>query len=148
VSMAANAKGHRRSCRTSTLWPMIERPSQRWRREVAEDEAAVAAGTLSRDEAWSWSADFVDAVDSALASYAQDVERLGAAAPDEAIWAAIERVVLALNAADNGDIETTIREELYEYIDDVLVAAGIDVDALTSRRGCDRAELIDEWRDW
>ena len=71
------------------------------------------------------------------------------AATDEAIWAAVERVVVALNDADeDGDIETEEREDLAGYIDQVLNAAGIDVAALTARRGIDRSELTDAWRDW
>jgi hypothetical protein len=31
---------------------MIERPSQRWQRRVADQEAAVAAGTMPRDQAY------------------------------------------------------------------------------------------------
>ena len=129
---------------------MIERPSQRWRREVAQQEAAVAAGSLPPEEAYAarvWPADFIADVDAVLASYAEDAQRLGAT-PDEVVWSAVERVVVGLNDADDGSIETTTREELCEYIDEVLVAAGVDVDALTARRGCDRAELTDEWRDW
>lgn len=69
---------------------------------------------------------------------------------DEAVWAAVERVVLGLNAADesHGAIETGEREELAEYIDAVLTNAGVDVAALTVRRGLSRAERTDFWRDW
>ncbi|GAA4599508.1 hypothetical protein BJY16_003102 [Actinoplanes octamycinicus] len=129
---------------------MIERLTFRWRREVAEQEAAVAAGTLAREEAYalnSFPADFVTRVDAALTRYEQDLAALEPA-NDAAAWAAVERVVTALNAADSGEIETVTREELCEYIDDALADAGVDVDALTSRRGMDRSELTDDWRDW
>jgi hypothetical protein len=58
---------------------------------------------------------------------------------------------MALNAIDEehgSRIETGEREELCEYIDDVLTDAGIDVGGLTARRDIDRAELTDEWREW
>ncbi|RSM58634.1 hypothetical protein DMB66_28290 [Actinoplanes sp. ATCC 53533] len=129
---------------------MIERLTHRWRREVAEQAAAVAAGTLAPDEAYAaawWPEDFVARIDGALERYERDVSRLDPA-HDSAAWAAVERVVVAINAADSGQIETTTAEELAGYIDDALTDAGVDVEALTRRRGVDRAELTDEWRDW
>ncbi|WP_432983929.1 hypothetical protein [Dactylosporangium sp. CA-233914] len=133
---------------------MIERLTQRWRREVAEQEAAVAAGTLSAEEAYAsraWPADFTDGVDAALAAFERDVAGLGTDPADEVVWAAVERVVCALNVVDEtfeGHIDTITREELCEYIDDVVTDAGVDVEALTARRGCEPHELTDEWRDW
>jgi hypothetical protein len=129
---------------------MIERLTYRWRREVTEQEAAVAAGTLPLEEAYAlncFPADFVAKVDSAFARYEQDIASL---APDDdaAAWAAVERVVLALNAADSGVIETITREELCEYIDDALAEAGVDVEGLIRRRGPDTGGLADGWRDW
>ncbi|HTJ38345.1 MAG TPA: hypothetical protein VL738_34355 [Dactylosporangium sp.] len=131
---------------------MIERPSQRWRSVVEAEEAAVAAGTLRREEAAAaqfWPTHFVAAVDAALASYERDVARLDAA-PDEAVWLAVERVALALNAIDDeeGLIESGERDELYRFIEDVLTGAGVDVAALIARRGLDDAELTSPWRRW
>ncbi|GIF02661.1 hypothetical protein Asi03nite_01990 [Actinoplanes siamensis] len=119
---------------------------------MAAQAAAVAAGDLDPAEAYAaelWPADFTAAVDAALDAYEQDVAGLDPAA-DEALWAAVERVVLGLNAADerHGAIETGEREELAEYVDAVLTAAGVDVAALAARRGLDRAELTDSWRAW
>ena len=131
---------------------MIERPSLRWRRKTEEQEAAVAAGTLPREKAYAalnWPPSFTAAVDAVFVAYEQDVD--GLQDPQDAtVWSAVERVVVALNAIDDeeGLIETTIREDLCEYIDVVLEAAGIDVDALVARRGIDRSELTDAWRDW
>ncbi|GAB7036281.1 hypothetical protein JCM9533A_01280 [Catenuloplanes niger JCM 9533] len=129
---------------------------------MATQEAAVAAGELNPAQAYAaelWPADFIAAVDAVLDAYEHDVATLNPAAPnpaaddpaaDDAVWAAIERVVLGLNAADesHGAIETGEREELAEYVDAVLTDAGVDVTALTARRGIDRAELTDSWRDW
>jgi hypothetical protein len=130
---------------------VIERPSQRWRRQVADQEAAVAAGALSREQAYAielWPPRFTDAVDATLAAYEREVESLPHDA-DDVVWAAVERVVLALNAVNaEGFIETDEREELGEYIDQVLVAAGVDVAALTGRRGVSRHELTDGRRHW
>ncbi|WP_232323685.1 hypothetical protein [Catenuloplanes japonicus] len=126
----------------------------RWRREVAEQEAAVAAGTLSDDEAYAaraWPPEFISGVDAALAVFERDVAALSDIAPDEAVWAAVEHVVLALNDIDappGHAIDTITREELCDHIDDVVAAAGIDVESLTARRDCAGGSLADEWRDW
>lgn len=133
---------------------MIDRLTGRWRREVARQEAAVAAGTLARDEAYAanaWPAEFITATDAVLAGYERDIAALGPAPADEGVWAAIERVVTALNEVDEAHgnpIETVTREELCEYIDDVVTAAGVDVEAFAARRGRTGSELTDEWRDW
>lgn len=119
---------------------------------MATQEAAVAAGGLDPAEAYAaelWPADFTAAVDAVLDAYEHDAATLDPTA-DEAVWAAVERVVRGLNAADerHGAIETGEREELAEYIDGVLTDAGANVAALTARRGLSRAELTDSWRDW
>jgi len=130
---------------------MIERLTHRWRRETAEQEAAVAAGTLSPEEAYAltfFPPAFVAAVDAALETYEQEIASLDRAT-DEAVWAAVERVVVTLNDVDlafGQHIETMTREELSEYIEDVLAEAGIDVEALLERRGVD--EAAGQWRDW
>jgi hypothetical protein len=130
---------------------MIERLTHRWRRETVEQEAAVAAGTLPPDEAYAltfFPPAFVAAVDAALEAYEQEIGRLDPPT-DEAVWAAVERVVVALNDIDQAfgqHIETMTREELSEYIEDVLADAGIDVTALLERGGVD--EAAGRWRDW
>jgi hypothetical protein len=106
---------------------------------------------LPADEAYALTAfppEFVAAVDTALEAYEREITGLEPRT-DEAVWAAVERVVVALNEADlefGHPIETITREELSEYIEEVLDAAGIDVEALLERRGAD--EAAGEWRDW
>ncbi|MET7426815.1 hypothetical protein [Dactylosporangium sp. NPDC005555] len=130
---------------------MIERLTDRWRQETEEQEAAVAAGTLSPDAAYApvfFPPAFVAAVDAALVAYEQEIASLDPPA-DEAVWVAVERVVVALNDIDlafGQHIETMTREELSGYIEEVLAEAGIDVAALLERRGTD--EAAGEWRDW
>lgn len=119
---------------------------------MRDQAAKVAAGTLIEDEAYAarlWPEEFTTAVDAALRNYEENVRALRSPSDGE-IFAAVESVVQALNAIDeeHGAIETGEREQLAEYVGDVLTAAGIDVDALTSRRGIHRFELTDAWRDW
>ncbi|MEU4560596.1 DUF5713 family protein [Actinoplanes sp. NPDC023936] len=130
---------------------MIERVTQRWRLKLAEQEAAVTAGTLSADDAYAltfFPLSFVTAVNSALQAYEEEIANLDHAT-DNAVWAAVERVVVALNDVDAAfvhHIETMTREELSEYIEEVLADADIDVEALLERRGVE--EAAGEWRDW
>ncbi|GIF14144.1 hypothetical protein Ate01nite_41760 [Actinoplanes teichomyceticus] len=117
---------------------------------MTEQAAAVAAGTVKHDEATAallWPAGFTDAVDAVLDAYEREIAGLPTPGDGE-LWAAVERVVTALNEVDGGHIETGEREELAEYIDAVLTGAGVDVAALTSRRGLHRSELTDTWREW
>ena len=90
---------------------MIDRLTRRWQTEIDEQQAAVAAGTLAADEAYAsriYPPTFVAAVDEALATYERAV---GVDSPsDEVLWAAIEQVTEALNEADEGNIDTIIRE--------------------------------------
>lgn len=71
---------------------------------------------------------------------------------DARIFAAVERVVLALNAVneahDERDFATDEREQLCAYIDEALTEQGVDVAALTAKRALGRHELTDRWRDW
>ncbi|MEU4770492.1 hypothetical protein [Micromonospora sp. NPDC023644] len=131
---------------------MITRPTEKWGRSVREQRAAIAAGTLAEDAAYAprlWPEPFITAVDAALDAYEADVRSLSSPS-DAEVFAAVERVVSALNAVneEHGRIETGEREDLCEHVDVVLTASGLDVEALTSRRGIGRAELTDEWRDW
>ncbi|MFB9192418.1 hypothetical protein ACFFWA_05525 [Actinomadura verrucosospora] len=111
---------------------MITRPTEGWRR----------LGTFPEV--------FLERVERALLDFEAEVTALGVAS-DQAVMAAVEHVVVALNqidGTDDHDIDTVDREELCKYIDDVLTHAGIDVEALARRRGIDPAELTDEWREW
>ncbi|MEU8434127.1 hypothetical protein AB0F18_14620 [Streptomyces sp. NPDC029216] len=123
---------------------------------MAETARELAAGTLGAE-----CADVVDlypeslllATDDALTVFEDEVRALWEPS-DEAVFGAVERVVLALNAIDgdagHGGVGfcTEEREQLCEYIDLTLSENGVDVPALAARRGIDRAEITDSWRDW
>ncbi|MGN9811386.1 hypothetical protein ACTMSW_18745 [Micromonospora sp. BQ11] len=133
---------------------MTERPTAEWRRDLQEQEAAVAAGTLDPDSADAYAlrlypAAFTADVDAALTVFEHKVEQADLTSDGE-VWGLIEGVVNGLNAVSERWelIETGEREELCQYIDDVLTAAGVDVSALASRRRIYRSDITDRWREW
>jgi hypothetical protein len=125
-----------------------------WRRDLEEQQAAVTAGTLDpeSDNAWAltlFRQAFTADVDAALTAFERNVEQTDLSSAHE-VWVLIRGVVLSLNTVSERWelIETGEREELCQYIDDVLTAAGVDLSAVASRSGIDRSEVTDEWREW
>ncbi|MFE7562459.1 hypothetical protein [Kitasatospora sp. NPDC057500] len=134
---------------------MPKRPTDVWREHVAEEAAAVAAGTLDPECAYStelFPVSLLTVTDDVLAAFEADVAALGGSPADDDVLGVVERVVLELNrvneAHDGAAYETDERELLCAYIDDTLVAAGVDVEALTERQGLGRHEITDRWREW
>ncbi|MGW4447204.1 hypothetical protein [Streptomyces sp. NPDC004682] len=133
---------------------MAERPTAGWRRGVVEEAAEVAAGALEADCAYRgglFPEGLLRETDAVLESFEDELRGLSPS-DDARIFAVVERVVLALNlvndAYDGCAFETDERERLCAYIDASLAERGIDVAALTARRGLGRYELTDQWRDW
>ncbi|MER5961185.1 hypothetical protein [Streptomyces sp. NPDC002057] len=131
---------------------MAERPTTSWREGIAREAEQLAAGTL--DPGCDCMADLYPdellvATDTVLDSFDEEVAGLDGA-EDVQVFAAVERVVLALNAVDDihCGYETDEREALCDYIDKALTQHGIDVVALAARHGLGRYELTDKWRDW
>ncbi len=121
--------------------------------EVARD---VEAGILEPECAGAaeiYPESLLRATDSALDAFEVEVRGLLEPSDDE-VFGTVERVVLALNAVDDDASHggagycTEEREQLCEYIDLTLGEHGVDVAALAARRGIDRAEITDAWRDW
>jgi hypothetical protein len=111
---------------------MIDRPTESWRRLGTRPETFLAR------------------VDQALHAFEAELAAADITS-DEAVMAAVEHVVVALNdvdGTDGADFDTIDREELCEYIDRALTGAGVDVEALARRQGLDPAALTDRWRDW
>ncbi len=133
---------------------MAERPTTSWRHGIAEEAEELAAGTLDTECACMaalFPEELLTATDVVLDAFEGELPGLGEA-PDEQVFAVVERVVLALNAVDaahNGSaFETDEREELCDYIDESLTEHGVDVVALTARHGLGRYQLTDKWRKW
>ncbi len=138
---------------------MTERPTAAWRASVAAEARQLAAGTLDPDEAFAadlFPEDMLAETDEVLSEFERDVaalvEHRWAPASDSDIFRVIERTVRALNVVNDrhggAAYETGEREQLCEYIETVLDAAGIDVDAFAGRHGITRHEITDEWREW
>ncbi|MBG0830197.1 hypothetical protein HS041_20750 [Planomonospora sp. ID67723] len=131
---------------------MTIRPTDRWRKRIETEAQQIAAGELAASEAY-YAARYGDAVtpaEEAFRVFEEELKTL-ATASDDHVFAAVERVAVALNTIDaecGVGFDTLDREDLCDYIDASLSGAGIDVDALAARRGIGRAEITDEWRDW
>ncbi|WP_026058186.1 hypothetical protein [Streptomyces sp. SS] len=135
---------------------MANRPPENWRAWMAEVARDVEAGILGPEcsgAAAMYPESLLMATDSVLEAFEAEVSGLLEPSDDE-VFGAVERVVLALNAVD-GDAShggagycTEEREQLCEYIDRTLGEHGVDVAALATRRGINRAEITDAWRAW
>lgn len=90
------------------------------------------------------------AADAALDTFEDQLAGLDDAGGEQ-VFAVVERVVLALNAVDEAlnrcTFETDEREELCDHIDQPRTEHGVDVVALTARRGLGRYQLTDKWRN-
>jgi hypothetical protein len=133
---------------------MAERPTTSWRRGIAEEAEELAAGTLDPEcacMAGLFPEELLTATDAVFDVFETELPGL-VEASDERVFVVVERVILALNAvneAHNGNaFETDEREELCDYIDESLTEHGVDVVALTARRGLGRYQLTDKWRKW
>ncbi|MCZ4124872.1 MULTISPECIES: hypothetical protein [Streptomyces] len=133
---------------------MTERPTTHWRRGVAEEAAELSAGILDPECAYRvelFPEKLLLETDAVLDTFEAELPTV-AGGDDAQIFAVVERVVLALNAVnedhDESAFETDERERLCAYIDEALTEHGVDVRALTARRGLGRHELTDQWRDW
>ncbi|MFC7969395.1 hypothetical protein [Streptomyces cinereoruber] len=134
---------------------MANRPPENWRAwmaEVARDIEAGISGPECAGAVEMYPESLLRATDSALETF--EAEMRGLVEPsDEEVFGVVERVVLALNAVDDANHGgvgycTEEREQLCEYIDLTLGEHGVDVVALAARKGIDRAEITDAWRDW
>jgi hypothetical protein len=133
---------------------MAVRPTESWREGIAEEARELASGELDAEcavMARLFPESLLVRTDETLLAFETEVAALDRPSDDE-ILGVIERIVLALNAVNKehggGAYETDERERLCRYIDASLAEAGIDVDALASRRGIKRSEITDEWRRW
>jgi hypothetical protein len=133
---------------------MADRPKRGWREGIEEEQRKLDAGTLDPECACMavlFPEGLLTATDSVLDAFEEDLPSLQGAS-DERVFAAVQRVVVALNIVNDdhngGAYETDEREQLCDYIDEALTEQGVDVVALTARHGLGRYQLTDRWRDW
>jgi hypothetical protein len=145
--------------RAARLQLVMQRPTAVWRAEVAKDAAQLAAGTLRPEEAYAaqlWSDEMIRETDQVLDGFEADVaglvEHRWEPASDAEILEVVERTVVALNKANDGfegiGYETDERELLCEYIERVLVDAGINPVELALRHRMTDGDITGEWRRW
>lgn len=136
---------------------VVTRPSDKWQREVEEQAAEIAKGTLSPDRAYAsvlWPESLRVSTDAALAAFENELHAL-VSPSDAEVFGVVQRLVLALNEitkqherAGKIGYETGEREELCDYVDASLEEAGIDVKALAARHGLSQYQITDRWRRW
>ncbi|MET9521661.1 hypothetical protein [Streptomyces coeruleorubidus] len=133
---------------------MAERPTTSWRRGIGEEAEELAAGSLDPDcacMAGLFPEELLLATDAVLDTFEAELSTLSEV-DDARVFAVVERVVLALNAVNDAHdgcaFETDEREQLCDYIDQVLTEHGVDVVALTARHELGRYQLTDKWRKW
>lgn len=134
----------------------VKLPSQGWRDSKAEERQKFLAGKITAKECFMESLfpdEFIDRTDTALKLFVANISNCSPHQDDyPKVRNAIKSLVLDLNKInddfDGSVIETGEREEICDFIDDVIVAHGIDIDAYAEYLDCGRYELADEWRDW
>jgi len=90
-------------------------------------------------------------MDTILEVFERDASEF-AGSSDATILEGVQRVVRALNVLNDdyegAAIETSERDLLCAYIDEVITEAGVDLDSLSARTGIPRDEITDSWRTW
>lgn len=134
----------------------VQLPTESWRERKAEERREFEEGTITADDCYMerlFPDAFVNRTERLLKEFVASVEQCSPSAADfPQVMQSIEALVIALNKVnedfDHGVIETDEREELCAFIDKVIIAKGIDIDALAASQSCGRHELTDQWRDW
>jgi hypothetical protein len=134
----------------------IQLPTESWRERKAEERREFEAGEISKEDCYMdrlFPDPFVDRTEQLLKEFVASVEQCSPSVNDfPQVMQSIEALVVALNKVnedfDHGVIETDEREEICSFIDEVVIAKGIDIEALAASQNCGRHELTDQWRDW
>lgn len=134
----------------------IQLTTQSWRERKAEEKREFEAGEISADDCCMdqlFPDAFIDKTELILKEFVAAIDQCSSSANDfPQVRRSIETLVVALNKVnedfDYGVIETDEREELCAFIDKVIIAKGIDIEALAAAQNCSRNEITDQWRDW
>jgi hypothetical protein len=131
-------------------------PTEYWRNRKAEERQRFLAGKIAAKDCFMeqlFPDEFIERTDALLKEFISSISTFSSTEADYSrVMAAIQLLVIELNKInddfDGSVIETGEREELCEFIDNVIIERGIDIEALAASQDCDRNELTDEWRDW
>ncbi|CNE94742.1 Uncharacterised protein [Mycobacterium tuberculosis] len=133
---------------------LAERPTDVWRERIRVEANDVGTGRMDPEDAVSrelYPPELMAAVDRALDAFEAEVSGLTAAS-DEEVVRVIRGLVIELNRIhldfDEDAISTDGRELICDYIDQMIISAGIDLEAVAKRRGTTRRDITDEWRRW
>ena len=128
--------------------------TQTWREDKAEEKREFDAGEINEDDVCLdqlFPDQFIADTELVLVEFA------GAIAATEvrdydSVMNSIISLVVKLNEIndkyDGGVIETGEREQLCQYIEDVIAESKIDLEAYAKSRECDTNEITDSWREW
>ena len=131
-------------------------PTEYWRGRKAEERQEFLAGKIAATDCYMeqlFPDEFLERTDARLKSFISSISACVTTADDyPKVMQAIESLVVELNTInddfDGSVIETGEREALCEFIDNVIVTHGIDIEALAAAQDCGSDELTDQWRDW
>ncbi len=134
----------------------VQLPTDSWNERKAEERREFEAGKIIKSDCYMerlFPDAFVDITERLLKNFVVSVEQCSPSATDfPQVMQHIEALVNTLNKVnedfDHSVIETDEREELCAFIDEVIIARGIDIEALAASQNCGRHELTDQWRDW
>jgi hypothetical protein len=126
-------------------------PTVRWREQRDEEQRELDSGKRSKKHAFFTRIHpdaFLIRMERILGELVQGVGNCEqSAAGFEPVMKAIQKCVEGVNAVnrdfDGSSIETDEREEICAFIDAVIVARGIDIEALAASQKCSRHELTD-----
>jgi hypothetical protein len=128
--------------------------TQIWRDEKINEKRQFEAGEIDASEccmAELFPDEFINETEPLLQSLADrisDIDELDYPAVSDAI----KTLVMALNQInekfDQAVIETGEREQLCQFIEDVIEESAVDLGKYAVNFGCDSSEITDTWRDW
>lgn len=134
----------------------IQLTTESWREAKTEERRKFEAGEISADDCYMeqlFPDEFIDRTEHLLKEFVASMDQCSSSPSDfPQVMQHVEVLVVALNKVnedfDHGVIETNEREELCAFIDEVIIAKGIDIEALAASQNLGRHEITDEWRDW
>ncbi len=131
-------------------------PTIRWRKRRDEEQQELNDGDRPANEAFLTRIHpdaFLASMESIFTKYVQAIQQCDPSpAGFPQVMNAIKDCVLAVNHVnrnyDGFSVETDEREVICAFIENVIIASGIDISGLAAANNCTLHELTDQWRDW